>query len=231
MSDRSDGFEHDEGDRRLRPLLSGVLLLIVVTGTIDLVLDAPSQWWSFHVVYEVALILGALATTAVLWARWARAERTLATTRRALDERQVERDAWRASAEKALRGLGAAIDDQLVRWGLTPAERDVALLLLKGKSHKAIAYETGRSERTIRQHAVTVYQKSGLAGRAELAAFFLEDLALPGEAEPVRSNPSASPSMRASSPGSPTKETLSAGMPSAPLPAGTDTSGSPSQLP
>lgn len=183
MSESNDRLADEGGDRRLRPLLSGVLLLIVVSGTIDLVLDAPDRWWSFHVVYELALIVGALAATAVLWTRWARAERTLSMTRRALDERRAERDAWRASAERSLQGLAAAIDDQLARWGLTPAERDVALMLLKGKSHKAIAYETGRSERTIRQHAVTVYQKSGLAGRAELAAFFLEDLVLPREPE------------------------------------------------
>ena len=63
--------------------------------------------------------------------------------------------------------------------GLTAAEREVALQLLKGQSHKEIAYATGRSERTVRQHAVAVYQKSGLRGRAELAAFFLEDLILP----------------------------------------------------
>jgi DNA-binding CsgD family transcriptional regulator len=167
------------GDRHLRPLLMGLLLLIVVSGTIDLVLDAPDSWRSFHVLYEMALVVGALAMTTVLWIRWTRAERSLSTTRRALQERQAERDAWRSSAERALRGLGAAIDEQLARWGLTSAEREVALQMLKGKSHKAIAYETGRSERTIRQHAVTVYQKSGLAGRAELAAFFLEGLVLP----------------------------------------------------
>ena len=168
----------DDGasDRHLRPLLMGVLLLIVVSGTIDLVLDAPESWRSFHVFYEVALIVFALATTALLWIRWSRAERSLSTTRRALEERRAERDAWRASAERALRGLGAAIDDQLARWGLTSTEREVARLMLKGKSHKAIAYETGRSERTVRQHAVTVYEKSGLAGRAELAAFFLDGL-------------------------------------------------------
>ena len=172
--------EGEEGDdRRLRPLLLGVLLTIVVSGTVDLILDAPDSWWSFHVLYEVALIVGALAITLALWVRWASAERSLSTARRALRERQAERDAWRANAESALQGLAAAIDDQLARWGLTPAEREVALLVLKGKSHKAIAYETGRSERTIRQHAVIVYQKSGLSGRAELAAFFLEGLALP----------------------------------------------------
>ena len=174
------GLVDDEaGDRQLRPLLIGVLLLIVVSGTVDLVLDAPDRWLSIHVIYEVALIVGALATTALLWLRWLRAERSLSATRRALHEHQAERDAWRASAERALQGFGAAIDDQLTRWGLTAAEREVALLLLKGKSHKAIAYETGRSERTVRQHAVTVYQKSGLAGRAELSAFFLEGLTLP----------------------------------------------------
>jgi len=34
-------------------------------------------------------------------------------------------------------------------------------------------------DEVLRQHAVAVYQKSGLRGRAELAAFFLEDLAVP----------------------------------------------------
>jgi len=38
---------------------------------------------------------------------------------------------------------------------------------------------SGRRERTVRQHAVAVYRKSGLSGRAELSAFFLEDLLLP----------------------------------------------------
>jgi hypothetical protein len=31
----------------------------------------------------------------------------------------------------------------------------------------------------VRQQAIAVYRKSGLAGRAELSAFFLEDLLLP----------------------------------------------------
>jgi len=173
-----EAIDRSEEDQRLRPLLTGVLLLIVVSGTVDLVLDAPDRW-SFHVAYELALIAGALIMTAVLWIRWTRAERTLSITQRTLEAQQAERDAWRASAELALRNLSVAIDDQLVRWELTAAEREVALLLLKGKSHKAIAYETGRSERTVRQHAVTVYQKSGLGGRAELAAYFLEGLVLP----------------------------------------------------
>lgn len=182
---------HNEGERPLRALLVVVLLTIVVSGTADLVLDAPPDWRSGHALYEVALIAGALGTTLLLWGRWARAERSLAQTRRTLTERQAERDTWRANAERALQGLGAAIDGQLERWGLTGAERDVALRLLKGESHKEIAYATGRSERTVRQHAVAVYEKSGLRGRAELAAFFLRDLPTPMRiAEIDRDHPS-----------------------------------------
>jgi DNA-binding NarL/FixJ family response regulator len=39
----------------------------------------------------------------------------------------------------------------------------------------------GRSERTVRQHAIAVYSKAKVAGRAELSAFFLEDLLLPAD--------------------------------------------------
>jgi hypothetical protein len=49
----------------------------------------------------------------------------------------------------------------------------------KGYGHKEIAALQRKSERTVRQHAVAVYRKSGLSGRAELSAFFLEDLLLP----------------------------------------------------
>ena len=48
---------------------------------------------------------------------------------------------------------------------------------------KEIAAIQEKSERTVRQHAVSVYRKSGLAGRAELSAFFLEDLLLPVDQE------------------------------------------------
>ena len=99
--------------------------------------------------------------------------------RNRLEARRAERDEWRESARKALEGLGEAIQRQFDAWKLTPAEREVALLLLKGYSHKHVATATGRSERTARQHATAVYQKAGLGSRAELAAYFLEDLLLP----------------------------------------------------
>ena len=86
---------------------------------------------------------------------------------------------WRAEAQNLLLGLGAAIDQQFQRWGLTSAECEVALLILKGLSYKEVADARATSERTVRHQALAIYRKAGLAGRAEMAAFFLEDLLLP----------------------------------------------------
>src|SRR6185437_1371139 len=172
----------DRDERVLRLLLATALAVIIVGGTVDLVLDAPDRLLSAHVIYEVSMIVIALGITVALWRGWWRAEHSLVDTQRALEARPAERDAWRASAQAALDGLGRAVDEQFRSWDLTPSEREIALLLLKGHSHKSIARATSRSERTVRQHAVAVYQKSALHGRAELAAFFLEDLMLPGNA-------------------------------------------------
>ena len=187
----------EEGTRGLRWMLAAVLLLAIVGGGVDLWLDAPEDWLSVHVLYELALITGAIITSVALWSGWWRAHRSLAETRQVLETQRAERDAWRESARQALDGLGRAMDERFRAWGLTPAEREVALSLLKGRSHKVIAYETGRSERTVRQHAVAVYQKSGLGGRAELSAFFLEGVMLPDAGrthEELREGRSSSPS-------------------------------------
>lgn len=155
------------------------LAAIALASSVDLVLDRPTTLWSFHVLFELSLLGLSLGLLTRAWLRSVRAHQALAVSERALSARQAERDAWRGRAESLLRGLGEEIELQLLRWGLTPAERETALLLLKGFGHKEIATILGKSERTVRQQAVAAYRKSGLSGRAELSAFFLEDLLLP----------------------------------------------------
>ena len=164
---------------RFRWTVTALLGAIALGGAVDLVLDEPSTIWSLHVLFEVAMLALSLSAVAYLWLGWRDTGRILSHTREELETRGVERDAWRARAEKVLRGLGEEIDVQLRDWGLTPVERDTALLVLKGYGHKEIATLQGKSDRTVRQHAAAVYRKSGLSGRAELSAFFLEDLLLP----------------------------------------------------
>jgi DNA-binding CsgD family transcriptional regulator len=169
----------NESDSRLPLLLALALSSIIVGGAIDLLMDRPDAWLSFHVIFETTMVAGAVVMATTLWMGWWRAERSLAEIRSTLEAKKAERDEWRQTARTALAGFGEAVDAQFRNWHLTPAEREVALLLLKGYSHKHVASETGRSERTARQHAASVYQKAGLNSRAELAAYFLEDLLLP----------------------------------------------------
>jgi DNA-binding CsgD family transcriptional regulator len=185
----------DEGGGDRQPLFEvAVLVAIAALLLVDLIADsAETSGW--HLGIEIAATGSAGAAAARLVARWV-------ATRRALERRvdelagrlhevSVEAERWRAEAHDALAGLGAAIERQCDRWALTEAERSVAILLLKGLSMKEVADARGTSERTARQQALAVYRKAGLAGRAELSAFFLEDLLLPSsQASPALSSKS-----------------------------------------
>lgn len=104
----------------------------------------------------------------------ARREESLRT---ALDEKEVAlAEMINSGSGKNLADVTKHIDTEFARWALSDTERDIAWLILKGFSFLEIAEMRGRSERTIRQQAGAIYAKSGLRSRAELSAFFLEDL-------------------------------------------------------
>lgn len=163
----------------LVPML--ILALVSVLVGYDLFIDYRSGTTWTHVVSELSALAAAGAGAVYLFRlyRQARSE----TRRLRSDLAQVNRDAarWRQETEKLLKGLGEAISVQFDRWNFTPAEKEIGLLLLKGLSHKEIAQLRNTSERTVRQQSLALYAKAGLSGRAELAAFFLEDLLLPVE--------------------------------------------------
>jgi DNA-binding CsgD family transcriptional regulator len=128
---------------------------------------------------EIALIVATSVTAMMLVTRVDDQEEAQRQMMREIELARREGTEWRARVQEMMRGLGAAIDQQFEGWHLTPAEKDVALLLLKGLSHKEVAALRGRAERTVRQQALAVYRKSKLSGRASLSAYFLEDLLLP----------------------------------------------------
>ena len=99
--------------------------------------------------------------------------------RRTLADR-AEADGWRSQAEELLAGVGKTVEAQFTTWGLSPAESEVGLLLLKGLAFKEIAQVRETSERTSREQARAIYRKAGIGGRAELSAWFIEDLLPPG---------------------------------------------------
>ena len=171
-------------------LIAGALIAFVsvaLLAGLDIATDLQEGTTTAHVIAEGAVFLIGLLGATVLGRRLGldlRQAREMRTQALALAEhlKATEADAarWRSEAHGLLQGLGAALDRQFERWALSPAEKEVALLLLKGLSHKEIAEVRSVTEATARQQSRAVYKKAGLSGRNDLAAFFLEDLLLPG---------------------------------------------------
>ncbi len=136
-----------------------------------------------HVWHEVALFVLALA--AVVWQIKVIVSKNthINSLNAELLETKKSYQDWKLKAEAASHELGRLIEDQFGLWHLSDSEKDVALLLIKGFSMKEIADIRQTQEKTVRQQATSIYRKSGLSGRQELAAFFLEDmLSLPVKA-------------------------------------------------
>lgn len=174
----------DEETPNMRLALAAVFAAVVVLGMTDIVLDVREQGVTSHIVLELVLVALALGSAVWLARGWRRAAGEARRLGAEAERHRADQAKWRAEAARALAGLSAAIEGQFEAWELTGAERATARGVLRGLSHRAIAERDGRSERTVRQHAVAVYRKAGVAGRAELAAYFLS--ALPeADAPPV----------------------------------------------
>lgn len=165
-------MSYDVTDNRSAMLAIGMFAAVMVLIGWDLYVDYGEGAGIWHLGAEFVVVLIAVAGIVVMW-------RQLDRTRSELAAAQVEAAQWRKESAELLAGLGAAIERQFERWQLSVAEKDVALLLLKGLSHKEIAIARETSERTVREQGRAVYRKSGLGGRSALSAFFLEDLLLP----------------------------------------------------
>lgn len=61
-------------------------------------------------------------------------------------------------------------------WSLTDAERDVAMMILKGLDNEAIAQVRNTAPGTVRAQAASIYAKSGTHGRAQFVSLFVEEL-------------------------------------------------------
>jgi DNA-binding CsgD family transcriptional regulator len=92
--------------------------------------------------------------------------------RQTLEDMRAQ-DVALATARGALADVIAA---QFTDWGLTPAERDVGFLALKGLDVAEIAELRGRAAGTVRAQLTRIYAKAGVSGRAQFAAYFVEDL-------------------------------------------------------
>lgn len=166
--------------------IAGTLCLIFALVSVDLLKDADQGVAIWHVLAESGAGIAALAGIFYLLRGTFSLRRRLELEQAEFSTYRQQAESWRAESRKYVDGLAKAIDAQLTRWNLTPAEKEVAFLLLKGLGLKDIAGIRNTSEKTARVQSIAIYAKAGLSGRSELSAFFLEDLLVPAPDEPAR---------------------------------------------
>ncbi|RYH11525.1 LuxR C-terminal-related transcriptional regulator [Tropicimonas sp. IMCC6043] len=161
------------GGRTLASLLSVALgiqlaaLLLFLFDFAGTVLDLHgfTLSWEMHEVVEllaiVSMATGSAITLRLLWQSQRRTER-------------VEEQLGLASAS-----FHSVLLDRFDHWGLTAAEQEVAILIVKGCTIAEIARELGKSEGTIKAQNSSIYQKSGLSGRVQFVSYFIELLTEP----------------------------------------------------
>ena len=173
----------------MKPSLSmGILFVVYSLFTlIDLILD-----WDEASIFHRFVEFGILGLSVWLAYSFTRAHRQQREETRLLHlEINRQRDAleqkerWLDESQRWRQGISESIDRQLESWGLSKAEKEIALLLLKGLSIREISEIRKTAEKTARAQSLAVYQKSGLAGRAEFAAFFLEDVLVLPASRPI----------------------------------------------
>ena len=86
-------------------------------------------------------------------------------------QRRMEQQLKAASADFA-----ALLEEHFDAWGLTPSERDVALLSIKGLSIAEVAQLRNTKEGTVKAQCNAVYRKAGVTGRPQLLSLFIEAL-------------------------------------------------------
>lgn len=162
-----------------RSIILGVLSGVFILVAIDIFNDSNEGVVVWHVLMEGAIALVALFGIFYILKESFLTKSHLKKTTEEFSAYRIEAENWRTESKKYLDGLSVAIDEQLDKWGLSNAEKDVAFLLLKGLSSKEIAEARNTAEKTVRAQATAIYSKARLTGRSELSAFFLEDLLVP----------------------------------------------------
>jgi DNA-binding CsgD family transcriptional regulator len=84
------------------------------------------------------------------------------------------------SAEARLSRASSAFMDMLTarfdEWGLTAAERDVAMFAIKGLNVQEISGLRATSEGTVKAQTAAIYRKAGVTGRPQLLSLFIDDM-------------------------------------------------------
>lgn len=160
------GLRPSEKDRRRAVTLAVIILLQALCAAFflsDIVSDfGKAAYGSTHFYMEAGATLVLITGVVTLMIELRRAMTRM---------EQLDRGLRAARGE-----MGQIIDTFFDEWKLTPSEKDVGLLILKGFSNEAIAEFRGTAAGTVRAQSTRIYAKAGVESRAQLFSVLLEEL-------------------------------------------------------
>lgn len=160
-----------------RPALAAFLALVAAFMFFDIWDDWQEGILLHHIIIELVIGIAGISLCFYLLKHYlSKHRRAVGAAREELLNSRAAAVEWQEKAKSFRDGLSQAICQQMEAWKLTPTEQEICLLLLKGFSLQEIAELRKTTERTVRQQSHCIYRKSGLPGRVQLSAFFLEDL-------------------------------------------------------
>ncbi len=167
---------------RFRLFFSALFIFFAAFSAIDLYFDRQHVL-SAHFLIEAAGLLCCMVGLVYLWRGF---EFRLRRADQNIDQLIAERDAFKKRHRQTLAEMKRAIEEQFGQWRLSAAERKLAEDLIRGYSVDQIAAMRGKSPNTVRNQSVQLYAKTGMTGRSDLAAFFLQEIL--GEEETEEEN-------------------------------------------
>ena len=145
-------------------VIQAICVAIFLVGSVNETLGLLPEWRTreIAVIMRTGVAIGLVLGTVLGWNALRHSMRKARETERKLKV-----------ASSAFMDVMAEHFDQ---WGLTPAERDVALFSLKGLTVNEIAELRGTSTGTIKAQTNAIYRKAGVSGRPQLLSLFIDDL-------------------------------------------------------
>lgn len=152
-----------------------ILIIIMLLNGLDVIVDLGLGVPLWHILQEALLVVLSAVAAALLILHIRKKNKSLHHLAENLSDANQQIALLNSKIKEERKRYSLVIKEQFDSWNLTLGEQQVALLLLKGLSLKEIASVRTTKEMTVRQQASSIYSKSGLVGRHEFSAWFLED--------------------------------------------------------
>lgn len=158
---------------------SAFLVLVGILSIIDVFMDKNDQLSNAHIIGEFFLIFLSFSGSFYFISQASFYRESSDKLKTQVNSLEKKNSHYKEQVQLYKNGLSEAIDEEFNLWKLTPSEKEVGIMLIKGMSYNEIAEARGISERTARNQGSSLLSKAGLKNKSELIAYFLEDLLYP----------------------------------------------------